>query len=217
MRSTKRSARVLIPALAAALVGAALFAPAAPANDVVSGTTPIAAVSASTLTVPASGTFTFTTSPGILTTWQLAGISVVGISPGSVITTSQGLSARIILPVVAKTGTANATAGGFRLLNSDTGASVRCQVPTVDTRARLVECILADGTRDTLFVITDIAQKFRTVEGEETTSFFRGIDLSLVDSRSAVALNKALSTNVFSASVSIARGEMEVTRVIPRL
>jgi hypothetical protein len=79
-----------------------------------------------------------------------------------------------------------------------------------------VECILADGTRDTFFVITDIAQKLRVVEGVEMTSFFRGIDLSLLDMESATKLNLALSTNVFSASVSVARGEMEVTRVIPR-
>ena len=168
------------------------------------------------LTVPASGVFSFTTNPGILTTWESAGISVIGIAPGSVITSSQSLNARITLPVVAKTGTANATAGGFRLLNSETGVSVRCQVPTVDTRARVVECILADGTRDTFFVITDIAQKLRVVEGMEMTSFFRGIDLSLLDMESATKLNRVLSTNVFSASVSVARGEMEVTRVIPR-
>lgn len=167
------------------------------------------------LTISATGTFTFTTNPGILTTWESAGISVVGIAPGSVITSSQSMSARITLPVVAKTGTANAMAGGFRLLNSETGVSVRCQVPTVDTRARLVECILADGTRDTFFVITEIAQKLRVVEGTETTSFFRGIDLSLTDASSASKLNRALNTNVFSASVSVARGEMEVTRVIP--
>lgn len=181
------------------------------ANDV----TP-AQIFTNPLTVPASGTFTFTTNPGILTTWESAGISVIGISPGSVITSSQSLNARITLPVVAKTGTANATAGGFRLLNSETGVSVRCQVPTVDTRARVVECILADGTRDTFFVITDIAQKLRVAEGAEMTSFFRGIDLSLLDMESATRLNRALSTNVFSASVSVARGEMEVTRVIPR-
>ena len=197
-----------------ALVTGALFLPVthvAQANEV-----PPNPVFTNPLTVPASGVFSFTTNPGILTTWESAGISVIGIAPGSVITSSQSLNARITLPVVAKTGTANATAGGFRLLNSETGVSVRCQVPTVDTRARVVECILADGTRDTFFVITDIAQKLRVVEGMEMTSFFRGIDLSLLDMESATKLNRALSTNVFSASVSVARGEMEVTRVIPR-
>jgi len=197
-----------------ALAAGALFMPVthvAQANEV-----PPSPVFTNPLTVPASGVFSFTTNPGILTTWESAGISVIGIAPGSVITSSQSLNARITLPVVAKTGTANATSGGFRLLNSETGVSVRCQVPTVDTRARVVECILADGTRDTFFVITDIAQKLRVVEGVEMTSFFRGIDLSFLDMESATKLNRALSTNVFSASVSVARGEMEVTRVIPR-
>jgi hypothetical protein len=197
-----------------ALAAGALFMPVthvAQANEV----TP-SPVFTNPLTVPASGVFSFTTNPGILTTWESAGISVIGIAPGSVITSSQSLNARITLPVVAKTGTANATSGGFRLLNSETGVSVRCQVPTVDTRARVVECILADGTRDTFFVITDIAQKLRVVEGVEMTSFFRGIDLSFLNMESATKLNRALSTNVFSASVSVARGEMEVTRVIPR-
>ena len=206
--------RKISPAILGTMLAGALFMPVthvAQANEV----TP-AQVFTNPLTVPASGVFSFTTNPGILTTWESAGISVIGISPGSVITSSQSLNARITLPVVAKTGTANATAGGFRLLNSETGVSVRCQVPTVDTRARVVECILADGTRDTFFVITEIAQKLRVVEGVEMTSFFRGIDLSLLDMASATKLNRALSTNVFSASVSVARGEMEVTRVIPR-
>ncbi len=206
--------RRISPAILGVMLAGTLMAGAptvAHANDVAP-----AQIFTNPLTVPASGVFSFTTNPGILTTWESAGISVIGIAPGSVITSSQSLNARIILPVVAKTGTANATAGGFRLLNSQTGASVRCQVPTVDTRARVVECILADGTRDTFFVITDIAQKLRVVEGMEITSFFRGIDLSLLNMESATKLNRALSTNVFSASVSVARGEMEVTRVIPR-
>jgi hypothetical protein len=163
-------------------------------------------------TVEASGTFIFTTSPGIMPTWNSAGISLVGISPGSVITTTAGLNARITLPVVAKTGTANATAGGFRFLNSATGQTVRCQVPTVDTRARQVDCVFTDGTSRTLFVITDIADRFKVTDARSITTFFRGMDLSFVDSSSAASLNTALSTNVFSASVSVARGVLEVSR-----
>lgn len=214
MITCRTVARALASACAASALVLSAFT-AAHANDVAPTPTTTAPFT-NPFTIPASGVFTFTTNPGILTTWESAGISLIGIAPGSVITSSQSLSARITLPVVAKTGTANATAGGFRLLNTETGVSVRCQVPTVDTRARVVECILADGTRDTFFVITDIAQKQRFVVGEETTSFFRGIDLSFVDMASATKLNRALSTNVFSASVSVARGEMEVTRVIPR-
>ncbi len=214
MNAGRTVARALISACA---VGALVLSSnaVAQANDI--APTPTTTVPfTNPLTIPASGVFTFTTNPGILTTWEAAGISLVGIAPGSVITSSQSLNARVTLPVVAKTGTANATAGGFRLLNAQTGVSVRCQVPTVDTRARVVECIMADGARDTFFVITDIAQKQRSVVGTETTTLFRGIDLSLLDAASATKLNRVLSTNVFSASVSVARGDMEVTRVIPR-
>ena len=192
--------KVLLAVLAASLV---LSAPAASATET---------STVDPRTIEASGTFTFTTSPGILPTWTSAGITLVGISPGSVITTSASLNARITLPVVAKTGTANATAGGFRFLNSETGQSVRCQVPTIDTRARLVECVLADGTNSTLFVITEIADRFKVVSDGNITTFFRGIDFSFVDSESAALMNTALGTNVFSASVTVARGVLEVSR-----
>ncbi len=171
-----------------------------------------AASAADPRTIEATGTFTFTTSPGILPTWTSAGIVLVGISPGSVITASASLNARIILPVVAKTSTANATAGGFRFLNAETGQTVRCQVPTVDTRARQVDCVLTDGTVSTLFVITEIADRFKVTDRDTITTFFRGIDLSFVDSASAASLNTALGTNVFSASVTVARGFLEVSR-----
>ena len=141
--------KVLMAVLTASLI---LSVPAASANE---------ASAVNPRTIEASGTFTFTTSAGILPTWTSAGIALVGISPGSVITTSASLNARITLPVVAKTRTANATAGGFRFLNSETGQSVRCQVPTIDTRARLVGCVLADGTSSNLFVITEIADRFK--------------------------------------------------------
>jgi len=185
------------------LVSLALGAPAANATD---------SRTVDPRTIEATGTFTFTTSPGILPTWASAGIVLVGISPGSVMTASASLNARITLPVVAKTGTANAVAGGFRLLNSQTGQTVRCQVPTIDTRARLIDCVLTDGTVSTLFVITEIADRFKVADRESITTFFRGIDLSLVDSASAASLNTALGTNVFSASVSVARGALEVSR-----
>ena len=163
-------------------------------------------------TIEATGSFTFTTSPGILPTWTNAGIALVGISPGSVVTASASLNARIILPVVAKTGTANATAGGFRFFNAETGQTVRCQVPTIDTRARLVDCVLTNGTVSTLFVITEIANRFKVTDRDSITTFFRGIDLSFVDSASAARLNDELDTNVFSASVTVARGFLEVSR-----
>ena len=195
--------RILTAVLVTGLMSLSLGAPAANATDT---------KTVDPRTVEATGTFTFTTSPGILPTWASAGIVLVGISPGSVMTASASLNARITLPVVAKTGTANATAGGFRFLNSQTGATVRCQVPTIDTRARLIDCVLTDGTVSTLFVITEITDRFKVSDRESTTTFFRGIDLSFVDSASAASLNAALGTNVFSASVSVARGALEVSR-----
>jgi hypothetical protein len=192
--------KVLFAVLAASL---ALNVPAASARD---------SSTVDPRTIEATGTFTFTTSPGILPTWTNAGIVLVGISPGSVMTASASLNARITLPVVAKTGTANATAGGFRFLNSGTGQTVRCQVPTIDTRARLVDCVMTDGTNSTLFVITEIADRFKVVDDGDITTFFRGIDLSFVDSESAARMNTVLGTNVFSASVTVARGVLEVSR-----
>ena len=192
--------KVLMAVLTASLI---LSVPAASANE---------ASAVNPRTIEASGTFTFTTSAGILPTWTSAGIALVGISPGSVITTSASLNARITLPVVAKTRTANATAGGFRFLNSETGQSVRCQVPTIDTRARLVSCVLADGTSSNLFVITEIADRFKVRDDGNITTYFRGIDLSFVDSATAARMNTELGTNVFSASVTVARGALEVSR-----
>jgi|FLOH01.1.fsa_nt_gi hypothetical protein len=192
--------KVLMAVLTASLI---LSVPAASANE---------ASAVNPRTIEASGTFTFTTSAGILPTWTSAGIALVGISPGSVITTSASLNARISLPVVAKTRTANATAGGFRFLNSETGESVRCQVPTIDTRARLVGCVLSDGTSSNLFVITEIADRFKVRDDGNITTYFRGIDLSFVDSATAARMNTELGTNVFSASVTVARGALEVSR-----
>ncbi len=105
-------------------------------------------------TLPASGTFSFSTANGILPTWAAEDIVLIGVSPGSVVTTSTGTTARVSLPIVAKTGTANAAAGGFRLSNTVTGESVRCSNPVIDTRARVVDCVLADGTNADLFAIT---------------------------------------------------------------
>jgi len=130
-RRTHRSRRTRIAAaLAAALLPltAALTAPAAHADE-----------------IPANGNFTFTTGPGILPAWDSAGVSLVGVSPGSVITNKFTNTARVNLPIISKSGTANATAGGFRFVNTETGESFRCSVPVVDTRARVIDCVLPSG------------------------------------------------------------------------
>jgi len=121
----------------------------------------VAAPAQAAETLPASGTFSFTTGNGILPTWAAEDIVIVGISPGSVVTAASNLTARVSVPIIAKTGTANAAAGGFRLINTETGASVRCANPTIDTRARLVDCVLGDGTNATLFRISNITSRSR--------------------------------------------------------
>jgi hypothetical protein len=72
--------------------------------------------------------------------------------------------------------------------------------------------VITDGTNSTLFVITEIADRFKVVDDGDITTFFRGIDLSFVDSESAARMNTVLGTNVFSASVTVARGVLEVSR-----
>ena len=163
-------------------------------------------------TLPASGTFSFSTANGILPTWGADDIVLVGVSPGSVVTTSTATTARVSLPIIAKTGTANATAGGFRLNNTVTGESVRCSNPTIDTRARVVDCVLADGTNAELFEITSIRSRSRVIGSSTITTVFRGVQLRINGQYMADLLNKALSTYSFSPSVTVGTGDLIVTR-----
>lgn len=176
---------------------------------------PLAAAPASAVeyqTIPASGTFSFTTGNGILPTWTADDIVLIGVSPGSVVTTSTGTTARVSMPIVAKTGTANAAAGGFRLTNTETGESVRCSTPTIDTRARLVDCVLADGTIASIFDITSIRSRARLYGSSTVTTIFRGVTLRLNGQVMADLLNEQLSTYAFSPSVTIGTGDLIVTR-----
>ena len=163
-------------------------------------------------TLPASGTFSFSTANGILPTWSAEDIVLIGVSPGSVVTTSTGTTARVSLPIVAKTGTANAAAGGFRLSNTVTGESVRCSNPVIDTRARVVDCVLADGTNADLFIITSISSRSRWSGLSTMTTIFRGVRLRINGPEMADMLNEALSTYAFSPSVTIGTGDLIVTR-----
>lgn len=163
-------------------------------------------------TNPASGIFTFTTAPGVLPAWDTANITLVGISPGGVTTTAFETSATVTLPIQAKTFTANATAGGFRFLNTRTNQSVRCQVPTIDTRARVVDCVLADGTNEQVFAITEIRSRTKINSDETLSTLFSGIELRFLDSDVVDRLNRDLSTTVFSESVKVATGDLLVTR-----
>jgi hypothetical protein len=163
-------------------------------------------------TIPASGTFSFSTANGILPTWSAEDIVLVGVSPGSVVTTSTGTTARVSLPIVAKTGTANAAGGGFRLSNTATGESVRCSNPVIDTRARVVDCVLADGTNAELFTITSIRSRSRIVGSSTITTVFRGVTMRINGQDMADMLNEELSTYAFSPSVTVGTGDLIVTR-----
>ena len=172
----------------------------------------IPAVPASAGEVPAEGSFTFTTGPGILPAWDSAGISIAGVSPGSVITNTSTKTARVILPLVAKAGTANAAAGGFRFLNTETGDSFRCSNPTIDTRARVIDCVLPSGYNSTVFAITDIEGRAKANTDTTKTTIFQGMRIQIINREMANRLNDELDTNVFSTSVILADASLIVTR-----
>jgi hypothetical protein len=170
------------------------------------------APAATLTTVPATGTFTFTTANGILPTWAADDIILIGVSPGSVVTGPSNLNARVSMPIVAKTGSANAAAGGFRVSNSSTGQSVRCSNPVIDTKARVVDCVLPGGRNEALFAITNIATRAR-VAGESTyTWIFRGVSLRINGPEMADLLNEELDTTTFSPYVTVGVGDLVVTR-----
>ncbi len=167
-------------------------------------------------TTEATGIFTMTTGPGIQPAWDSAGITLTAISPGSTSASTASATTKITLPVVAKTSTANATAGGFRLTNTKTKESVRCSLPTVDTRARVIDCITDAGYNSTLFTIDSIQTREFFGNGTFRTSIFTGMVIKITSPEFAKILNEALSTTVFSASVTMAIGDLTVTRRLPQ-
>jgi len=172
----------------------------------------VSAPAASADEVPADGTFSFTTGPGILPAWDSAGISLVGVSPGSVITNTGTNIARVTLPLVAKSGTANAAAGGFRFINNETGEGFRCSNPTIDTRARVIDCVLPSGYNAAVFEISDIAERTKVNTDVTKTTIFRGMQLRIINREMAKRLNDELDTSVFSSSVVLGDGSLIVTR-----
>ena len=193
----RRLRRTAAIALTAAVTAAALSSAIAPAHATER---------------PATGTFSWTTGPGIMPALDSAGISVVGVSPGSVITNTMTRTARVSLPVVAKSGTANATAGGFRFVNNSTGASVRCSVPTVDTRARVVDCVLPTGYNAAIFEITAIETRSKVNTSTTLTTIFQGMQLRIINREMATRMNNELDTTVFSSSVVMGNGSLIVSR-----
>jgi len=175
-------------------------------------TSAVIAPSAHADEIPANGNFTFTTGPGILPAWDSAGVSLVGVSPGSVITNTITNTARVNLPVISKSGTANATAGGFRFVNTESGESFRCSVPVVDTRARVIDCVLPSGYNSAVFEISTIAERTKVNTTATKTTIFQGMELRIINREMANRLNDELDTSVFSASVVLGSGSLIVSR-----
>ena len=158
----------------------------------------------------ALGAFEMTTAPGVLPAWSSAGIAINGISPGNVTTSQFASDATITLPVVARAQTANATAGGFRISNTTTGASVRCSIPVVDTRARVIDCLTSAGYNTALFTIESIAERQTVTTSTTRTTTHQGMEIRLSPA-GALTLNRELSTTVFTTSVRVGEGSLRVT------
>lgn len=163
-------------------------------------------------TKSATGTFALKTGPGIQPAWDAEDITISAISPGSMTALTSTATSTIYLPIVAKTGTANATAGGFKLTNSATRETVRCLIPTVDTRARAIDCLLDSGYNSTIFSIESIGDRNFLSNQNFKTSIFTDMKIKIISSEMASVLNDALSTNVFTDSVIVANANLTVSR-----
>ncbi|MDO9484797.1 MAG: hypothetical protein Q7K25_01885 [Actinomycetota bacterium] len=160
---------------------------------------------------PATGAFTFTTGPGILTTWAYNTIKVSGTSPATYVTKNNGAQAIATFPVVAHEKTAIFTGGSLRITNSKTGDFINCLNPAVDTLVRVVDCVMPDKTNKRLFSISKIAS-FRSLPTLYTVnSSYTGMDLKIASQEIADYMNLKLHTNTFSPSVVFATGELTVS------
>ena len=144
-------------------------------------------------TGPAEGTFTFKTGNGILPTWNSESLRLTGVSPGSAITNATSTSAPITLPI------------------TDTGAFVNCATPVVDTRARVIDCVLRGGTNLPLFAFESIAGRSFGLIGDTGSADYTGMVMRVAGQRAADFLNKELGTNAFSPYVTLATAELSLT------
>jgi len=158
----------------------------------------------------ASGGFFFTTANGIAPTWLASGITLSAISPGSALSNSPLTRVRVSIPIVAQLGTANFAAGGFKIQNTKTREFVNCQTPVIDTRAKVIDCVLKDGTNARLFAITSIGAVKQTLGYYDSTNY-RGMKLRVASQEAADILNGDLSVNLFSPSVTFALAQLTVT------
>ena len=162
-------------------------------------------------TGPAEGTFILKTGNGILPTWNSEDLRLTGVSPGSAITNSTGTSATVTLPIVAKKGSANFAAGGFRITNTETGAFVNCATPAIDTRARVLDCVLRSGTNLPVFAFASIQGRSFGLIGDTVSADYTGMVMRVAGQRAADFLNKELGTNAFSPYVTVATADLSVT------
>ena len=162
-------------------------------------------------TQPADGTFIFKTGNGILPTWNSESLRLTGVSPGSAITNATATSATVTLPIVAKKGSANVAAGGFRITNTETGAFVNCATPAIDTRARVIDCVLRGGTNLPLFAFESIEGRSFGLIGDTVSADYTGMVIKVAGQRAADFLNKELGTNAYSPYVTVATADLSVT------
>ena len=165
----------------------------------------------STTASPASGAFSFTTGPGILTTWAYNSIKVTGASPAAYIPKNNGTQAFALFPVVAHEKTAVFTGGSIRITNTKTGDYINCLNPAVDTLVRVVDCVMPDRTNMQLFAISDMAsvRSLPTIYSVNTS--YTGMELKIASQEVADYMNLKLHTNTFSPSVVFATGELTVS------
>ena len=162
-------------------------------------------------TGPAEGTFILKTGNGILPTWNSEGLRLTGVSPGSAITNATSTSATVTLPIIAKKGSTNFAAGGFRITNTDTGAFVNCATPAIDTRARVLDCVLRGGTNLPVFAFQSIEGRSFGLIGDTVSADYTGMVMRVAGQRAADFLNRELGTNAFSPYVTVATADLSVT------
>lgn len=210
----------VVASLLLTVASAAAFTPVARATDSVPAATQPSSSPSPTAVPPrapvvdadpATGSFTYTTANGILPTWTTESIRISGISPGSAITDGRQLRARVSIPVVATKGSATFAAGGFRLTNTDTGDVVNCATPAIDTKAKVIDCVVA-GTNRQIFAITSFGKRTSYSGSYFTTTTWSGLVLKVANTAMADYLNEALDTNTFSASVNFANAQLVVTK-----
>ena len=160
---------------------------------------------------PADGEFVMTTSPGVLPALTSDGIRLAGLNPASVVTNATTGSASATLPIVARNGTANATGGGLRFTNNATAASVICANPVVDTKARVIDCVIAGSANRALFTIHSLGARTVVTSRGQVTQRFTDMVLRVADSPTADYLNRELQTNAFSPYVNLATADLTVT------